>query len=84
MGDVAINLALKHGLNIIGIDVLDFNIADARHRAQNQGVAKSVEFLVMSYSDLGFPSDHFDAVYTMETLVHAEDATRVLSEFWRV
>jgi len=84
VGDVAINLALNHGLNVTGIDILDFNIAEAYKRARNRGAAQSVGFLVMSYSDLGFLADRFDGVYTMETLVHAQHAESALDEFWRV
>jgi sterol 24-C-methyltransferase len=84
VGDVAINLASNHGLRIVGIDILNFNIAEAYKRRQDQGIKELVEFAVMSYADLGFAGQHFDGVYTMETMVHAQDAERVLSEFWRV
>ena len=39
----------------------------------------------MDYHHLdGFPTESFDGVYTMETLVHATDPQRVLGEFFRV
>jgi cyclopropane fatty-acyl-phospholipid synthase-like methyltransferase len=84
VGDVALTLASGHGLRIIGIDILDFNLDEAQERAQKRGLSQLVEFRNMSYSHLEFPTEHFDGVYTMETLVHADDAEGVLREFWRV
>src|SRR5439155_17361415 len=76
VGDVAGRLAGRHGLRVSAIDVLDFNLREARRKVG--GVA------LMDYARLGFPDAGFDGVYTMETLVHAADPRRVLAEFHRV
>lgn len=47
-------------------------------------VADRVSFQEMDYTRLAFPDKHFDAVFTMESLVHAYDVRRTLSEFHRV
>ncbi len=84
VGEVAVNLASRHGLRVVGIDILDFNLTEARKRARAEGVSRLVEFREMSYAELELPADHFDGVYTMETLVHAASAAKVLRQFWRV
>ncbi len=84
MGDVASRLAGSHGLKVTGIDLLDFNIEEARKRAVERGLEKSLTFALMDYSNLRFEDQSFDGVYTMETLVHAVDADKVLREFMRV
>jgi len=84
VGDVATHLASMHGLRVTGIDILDFNLSEAEKRATAKGLSGSVDFRRMSFSSLDFPDDHFDGIYTMETLVHAMDAERVLREFYRV
>jgi sterol 24-C-methyltransferase len=84
VGDVATYLAAKHGLQVTGIDILDFNLAEAKRRAEAKGLSNLVDFRRMSYSELDLPDNSFDAVYTMETLVHAVDAERVLKEFYRI
>lgn len=84
VGDVAAYLAANHHLKVTGIEILDANLREARRRAEERGLSHSVDFRRMSYSELDFPADHFDGVYTMETLVHAIDADKVLQEFWRV
>lgn len=84
VGDVAMYLASLHGLRVTGIDILDSNLLEARKRAAAKGVSRLAEFRHMSYSNLDFSSSRFDGVYTMETLVHAENPEQVLTEFQRV
>jgi len=83
-GDVAAYTASKYGLRVSGIDVLDFNIEEARRRSIQKGLDDLLNFREMSYAALEFPDNFFDGVYTMETLVHAGDAKAVLGEFIRV
>lgn len=83
-GNVAIYLAKNHGLKIDAIDLLDFNIANAKANAAKQNQSESVTFQVGTYMQLPFANDSFDAVYTMETLVHAPDYRKALGEFLRV
>ncbi len=84
VGDVARRLASTHGYLITGIDLLDFNIADAVKRAYSQTLSPMPSFSVMDYSKLTFDDSTFDGVYTMETLVHAKSPETVLEGFFRV
>ena len=84
VGEVADHLAKEYGLNVTGIDILDFNIETATNRAKYRGPESQVSFRQMSYAQLDFPDETFDGVYTMETLVHAADAEGVLQQFNRV
>ncbi len=84
VGDVAVRLARDFGMRVSGIDILDFNIDEARQRASAQQVGDRVEFLQMSFARLQFPPERFDGVYTVETLVHASDPRAVLQEYRRV
>ncbi|MFG2137684.1 class I SAM-dependent methyltransferase [Streptomyces sp. NPDC048650] len=84
VGDVAGHLARHFGLRVCGVDVLDRDIAVARRRARRRGLSDLLTFRPGNYTDLPFPAGSFDAVYTMETLVHAAAAETVLREFHRV
>jgi sterol 24-C-methyltransferase len=84
MGDVAARLALKHQLNVTGIDILEFNIDEANKRAKRQRVDGRMSFRILDYSQLDFPDASFDGAYTMETLVHAAEPEIVLRGFLRV
>lgn len=83
-GNVSLYLAQRHKMTMEGIDLLDSNIAKANAIAIEQSLEDSVNFQVGTYMNLPFENNSFDAVYTMETLVHAPDYKRALSEFYRV
>jgi sterol 24-C-methyltransferase len=84
MGDVACRLAGVHGLDVTGVDLLDFNVVEARRRADERDVADRCRFVQADYTDLDLPTASFDAVYTMETLVHVADVDAALATFHRL
>lgn len=83
-GRVAIYLSRKYGLRCEGVDLLDWAVVKARNNAKRSKVTSRVNFQVMDYTSLSFPSNNFDGVFTMETLVHAGDYKKALREFRRV
>jgi len=83
-GNVAINLAKKYGLRIYGVDLLDFAVSKATDKSKEFNLQNKVKFTLGDYTKLDFPDETFDAVYTMETLVHVPDYKKALKEFYRV
>lgn len=83
-GGVAFYLAKHFGLNVVGVDLLDFNIRHAARAGRLENRTGSVSFQVADYADTGLEAHSFDGLYTMETLVHAPDYNRALDEFKRV
>lgn len=83
-GVVAIHLTKKYGCRVYGIDTLDFEIPKAQKRAKAQDVAARTSFEQMDYSATSFPNDHFDCVYTTETLSHSADLRKTIAELFRV
>jgi sterol 24-C-methyltransferase len=81
MGRVAVHVASTTKAKVEGVDILGFNISEAKRFGASD---PNVHFQIADYADLPFDNDSFDAVYTMETLVHASDPTKVLNEFSRV
>ena len=81
--DVALYMA-KKGLRVKAIDLLDLHIAWAKSNIKSKGQASRVEVYKMNYQGLTFDDDTFEGVYTMETLVHADDPDQALQEFYRV
>jgi sterol 24-C-methyltransferase len=80
-GFVAEYLYQTRGLRVDGIDLVELSIGRARQRTQE---SNALGFQVADYNDIPFPDDTFDAVYTMETLVHADDHKAALQELRRV
>jgi SAM-dependent methyltransferase len=83
-GPVALRLAQTRGVHVVGVDLVERSIRHAERKARRLGLQQSVTFHVLDYTTLPFPDDTFDAVYTMETLVHAPDYRAALAEFRRV
>lgn len=83
-GVVACYLAKKTKAKIIGIDINQYEIHKAKARAEKLGLQNKVSFFVKDYSETGFPKNHFDAIYTMETLSHSPDLQKTLKEFFRI
>ena len=83
-GNVARALAVRHGLNVTGIDILRFNIAEAKRRSANCGLTRTTRFQIGDYHRLPFEDDSFDGLYTMETFVHSANPEAALAEFARV
>lgn len=83
-GVVACYLAKKYHANITGIDLVPFEVEMSNKRAKNLGVTDKVKFLIEDYSETSFPKNFFDAVYTMETLVHSPNIKKTLKELFRV
>jgi ubiquinone/menaquinone biosynthesis C-methylase UbiE len=74
-GTITLGLAGTAG-HVVGVDLSDDEFADARHHADEHGIA-NVEFRVGSVHALDFPADHFDACLChsmLETLERPLDA----------
>ena len=84
VGDVASYLASHKGYQVDGIDILDFNIEEAKKRIETRGLGDLVHVQLMSYQELKFPAKSFDATYTMETFVHSDSPDKALEGFYKV
>ncbi|HVA97212.1 MAG TPA: methyltransferase domain-containing protein [Candidatus Acidoferrales bacterium] len=83
-GRVAKTMASEFGLNVIGVDLVPQRVEEARRFAQEHGVSDRVSFIEGSYSKLPLKDNSVDAIYTMETLCHADSLEDTLAEFRRV
>ncbi|KKS96041.1 MAG: An16g00300, 2-heptaprenyl-1,4-naphthoquinone methyltransferase [Candidatus Gottesmanbacteria bacterium GW2011_GWA2_43_14] len=80
-GHVAIHLARKYGYRMTGIDFIDNSIKIARKKAEKAKMGPAVNFIQGDYTRYNFPENHFDAIYTMETLVHVANYKKALGKF---
>jgi len=89
-GRIAINLAVK-GYRVIGVDISQLFIEDARRRAKEHGVADLTEFLIGSVFELGkiLGERRVDATILYWTTIlgyhHDLDSNiAMLKEIWKV
>ncbi|KAL9583036.1 MAG: hypothetical protein Q9212_002940 [Teloschistes hypoglaucus] len=83
-GQVALHMAHK-GLQIQAIDITKNHVRWTQQRIKAEGMQDMVTVRWGDYHHLKDMADEsFDGVYTMETLVHASDPVKAMSEFYRV
>ncbi|KAL9125957.1 MAG: hypothetical protein Q9217_004917 [Psora testacea] len=83
-GHVAMFMAQK-GLYVEGIDIVDYHVELAQRNIHTSGYDKKINIARGDYHHLErFTDETFEGVYTCETLVHATDPQKALSEFFRV
>jgi len=83
-GIVSCYLAQKYKVNVVGIDLNKYEIGKARKRADELNINEKVQFEIMDYTQLKFPKDKFDAIFTLETLSHSPDLKKTLKGFLNV
>ena len=66
-------LAKKLGCRVMGVDLLDKMVEQARRRAKSDGVQDRTEFRVADARELPFEDDLFDAVITESVNIFFQD-----------
>lgn len=83
-GRVARTLHEEFGYDVIGIDLVQERLIETKRFTQEHGIAESINLVRGSYTAIPLRDNSVSAVYTVETLVHADPLEDALSEFWRV
>jgi ubiquinone/menaquinone biosynthesis C-methylase UbiE len=83
-GRVATTLADEFGLRIIGADLIPKRLSEARQFTNVRGVGNRVGLVNANYAALPLQDSSVDGLYTIETLVHADQLEPTLAEFKRV
>jgi ubiquinone/menaquinone biosynthesis C-methylase UbiE len=84
LGGVAIYLAKKFDLSVVGIDINSTMIAEAKQRIP-KNLSDKISFHV--YNDIAklpFPDRHFDVVYSKGVLTHVQDKLPLFREVARI
>lgn len=84
VGAPAAQIAREFGVRVTGITISQTEAEEAEKRVSAQGLFHRVRFQVRDFHALPYSDDHFDAIMAMESLMHALDLNKVLSEFRRV
>jgi len=83
-GVVSAFLAKKYGCKIEGITVVPFEVKKANLLVKKLNVSDKVNYSIMDYSKTKFDNNHFDCIYTTETLSHSTNIRKTLKEFSRI
>lgn len=75
----------ERGLLVHAVDLTPLHVSQAQRNIAQRGLSGRVTVAQGDYHDLSDLGDaSFDAIYTMETFVHADEPVKVLGNFYRV
>lgn len=83
-GTTSLFLAQKFGCTVLGVDIAETLINEARALARNRKVADLVTFQVADALELPFPDNTFDFAISQAMLVLVKDQKRAIEEAIRV
>ena len=85
MGGPAISLVKNHHVGkVIGIDVEQQLLANARTNAENAGVSERIDFKIVEPGELQFEDETFDIVFSKDSLVHIKEKSELFHDIYRV
>ncbi|MFA6430146.1 MAG: class I SAM-dependent methyltransferase [Candidatus Paceibacterota bacterium] len=83
-GFTSVNISLLTGGQVVGIDMVDESIDEARKYAKANGVENKVSFIKASALNLPFENESFDFVWASNVTSFIDDKEKALSEYLRV
>ena len=83
-GGSAIWLAKNIGCEVVGLNVVPYQIEEAKKFANRYGVSDKVDFQNQDYSHTKFSDNSFDVIWGLESIVHAESKKDFIGEAFRL
>lgn len=83
-GSTAFYLAEKYGCSVVGIDISEELIQEAKATCRKRKLNKKVKFLVGNAMDLPFADNQFDVAISQGILVFVDDKAKTINEASRV
>ena len=83
-GRTSVYLAKKYGCRVVGIDILENSIEEAKKYARKNRVEHLVSFQVADAQNLPFETNEFDYTIAQAMLILVEDKIKVMREAKRV
>jgi ubiquinone/menaquinone biosynthesis C-methylase UbiE len=83
-GRTSVQIAKKYGCKVVGIDILENSIKEAKEHAKKHGVEHLVSFQVANAEKLPFNDNEFDITLAQAMLILVNDKSKVVREASRV
>jgi sterol 24-C-methyltransferase len=84
-GRIAHHVARLTGAKVMGLNIGEDQVANAKEYAASTGMGDQLEFVLGSYNDpLPFPDNTFDGMYQVQALTYVRDLDAVFAELARV
>ncbi len=77
-------VARHHRIEGVGITLSERQVAVAREKTEQEGLTDQLQFEIMDFTQMSFPSNSFDVVWACESVCHALDKSAFIKEAYRV
>ena len=84
VGGSSVWLAKQHGVNVVGITLVESQVQDARKNVEKEGLSDKVQFQVADYCHTPFEDASFDVVWAVESQCHANNKLDFYKEAYRL
>jgi len=85
IGGTVVHLVKKYpSINFIGITIVPNQVKIAKQFAMENHVSSHTEFLLKNYLDTSFPSNYFDAVFSIEAICYTSKGREFVHEMQRI
>jgi len=84
VGGSSIFLSQCYSCEVVGITLCEKQVMAARSNAQKAGIASSVSFEIMDYSQTSFEDQSFDVIWGIESICHASNKEAFIKEAARL
>jgi sterol 24-C-methyltransferase len=83
-GSPTLEIARFLDANIVGVDLNEENIRQAKKHTAQARLDDQVTFMASNFLNMEFEEEYFDAAYSLEATCYAPDLTAVYTEIFRV
>lgn len=84
IGGSSFYLAKNLGCRVVGISICSDQIQQANSLAERLDLASKVSFFEKDYTATHFPDHHFDVVWAVESVCHAQNKNDFINEAYRI
>jgi ubiquinone/menaquinone biosynthesis C-methylase UbiE len=84
VGGAGFHLAESKDCSVVGVDLVQSNVADANRRARDRGLSNQARFMFGNATALPFVDEKFDLVCGQDAWCHVDDKAQLFSEAARV
>jgi len=84
IGGSSIWLAKERGANVVGLNIVDRQLARGKNLVKDRSLEEKVSFVKADYHNLPFKDETFDVYWSLESIEHATNLNNFMKEAFRV
>ena len=84
VGGTSMHIAIDHDVHVHGITLSEKQVQEAQNKSKRIKNKGQVEFSVRDFINTNFSDEHFDGIFAIESICHANNKIEFLKEAYRI